>query len=68
MKIANIDGVNILVEGAYVPTTGFIHYDMQTEPEVFEIHSLSIGDQDVTELLQDKWNEIETVILENYYS
>ena len=67
MKVVSLRGVNILVDGGFVPTVGFIHYDAQQDPDAFEIDAIYIESTDVTELLNVDLDEIEQMVLEKYY-
>ena len=67
MKVVSLRGVNILVDGGFVPTVGFIHYDAQQDPDAFEIDAIYIESTDVTELLNVDLDEIEQMVLDKYY-
>ena len=68
MKFIKLRGVNLLVDGSFVPTVGFIHYDAEQDPDAFEIDAIFIESTDVTELLNADLDEIEQIVLEKYYS
>ena len=59
-------GVDLEVSGTYY---SYKHstYDTPPEPEEFEIEKVTINGADVTELLEDHINNIETEILQNIY-
>ena len=60
-------GVN--VQGTYYYTKGEPQtYDYIGSPQMVELLTLFIGDQDAIELLEDKVEEIERQILEKYHS
>jgi len=67
MKVVNLRGVNLLVDGDFIPSVGFTHYDEQQEPDAFEIDAIFIESTDVTELLIADLDEIEQEVLNKYF-
>jgi hypothetical protein len=68
MKCIKLRGSNLLVDGAFVPSVGFTHYDVEIDPDAFDIDAIFIESTDVTELLSADLDEIEQIVLEQYYS
>ena len=62
----NYCGVEMDVTGTYY-TYKVGSYELPPEPEEFEIEKITINGADVTELLEEQMETIETEILENMY-
>ena len=59
----------VKVQGTYYFKEGEPQtYDYPGSPAMVELLTIFIGDQDATELLEDKVEEIERQILEKYHS
>ena len=62
-----LNGTEIQVIGDYQPSERQTH-DYPGCPEQFEICELTIGDVDVMELLEDKWDKIVEAVIEQLHN
>ena len=63
----NYYGVELIVKGDYYKCFSSTYED-PAEPATFEISSIIIGFQNATDLLEDKMEDIELEIINQYYS